>query len=165
MNRLMLLLFVVPAFIISCGQKTSEIAEQAGQDSTIVSKTADEEQVTDTAVSVVAEETVQSEAPSADASSPYAAVTRWEVTLYSISVYGDDVTEVEYKPTIITDKAIVKRLNEMMSDRDKYDDYISEVKISGNTARARWYDGNRGGGICDDFPQDIVEALTKDIND
>lgn len=62
--------------------------------------------------------------------------------------------------TIITNASMVKKLNDMMKD-PKYSDYRNNVKVKGNKATARWYDGNRGGGIPDDFPADVYKFIMK----
>lgn len=58
----------------------------------------------------------------------------------------------------ITNAKHVKTLNAMMMD-EKYSDYRMDVSIKGNTAFAKWYNGNRGGGIEEDFPEDVVNFI------
>lgn len=69
----------------------------------------------------------------------------------------------EYVPTrhtTVTRADMVKKLNDLMDD-PRYNEYRSEVKVKGNKASARWYDGNRGGGISEDFPDDVVDFIMK----
>lgn len=59
----------------------------------------------------------------------------------------------------ITKPSVVKKLNEMMKS-SLYQEYSQDVKIIGNTAHARWYGGNRGGGIEEEFPGDVAEYFS-----
>lgn len=70
-------------------------------------------------------------------------------------IYHDEVVN---DTRTITDPRLVKKLNTMMQNA-RYSDYASSVHINGTTARARWYGGNRGGGIAEDFPKDVASAL------
>lgn len=58
----------------------------------------------------------------------------------------------------ITEPDKVKRLNDMMID-PAYSEYDRGVTFNGVTAKAKWYGGNRGGGIEEDFPEDVKEWL------
>lgn len=65
---------------------------------------------------------------------------------------------LEYTTVIVANPKLVKELNQLM-DNPKYDSYRKDVKIKGNVAYARWYNGNRSGGIAEDFPQDLVDYI------
>lgn len=65
---------------------------------------------------------------------------------------------VEIGKKTVTKPDIVAKLNKMMADK-KYSDYRNNTTVKGNTAIAEWYDGNRGGGIEEDFPADIKNAI------
>lgn len=71
-------------------------------------------------------------------------------------VHGFD--EIVQSSVTVTNPKHVKMLNQMMED-PKYSDYVSDVKISGTTAYAKWYGGNRGGGIEEDFPKEVQKFL------
>lgn len=66
--------------------------------------------------------------------------------------------EIPVNNVVVTNPKHVKMLNKMMGD-PKYSEYCSSVKISGTTAYAEWYGGNRGGGIADDFPAEVNRFL------
>ena len=67
----------------------------------------------------------------------------------------------DYTVVIVANPKLVKKLNRLM-ENPKYDSYRKEVKIKGNVAYARWYNGNRGGGIAEDFPKDLADYLLRD---
>lgn len=66
--------------------------------------------------------------------------------------------DVEVSKKTITNPKYVQRLNALMSNPD-FSDYRNEVTIRGNVAYARWYGGNRGGGVGEDFPEDIANLF------
>lgn len=66
--------------------------------------------------------------------------------------------EVEVGSVTITDAKWVNRLNQLMQ-KSKYDEYRQEVTIRGKVAYATWYEGNRGGGIEEDFPKDLAKYI------
>lgn len=70
--------------------------------------------------------------------------------------HGSAMTEISKKT--ITDPTWVKRLNALMDDPN-LSEYREEVTIRGNVAYAKWYGGNRGGGIEEEFPSDIASYL------
>ena len=66
--------------------------------------------------------------------------------------------DVDVGSVTVTDDKWVRKLNRLMQNPE-YDDYSEDVTIRGKIAYAKWYDGNRGGGIADDFPTDVVDYL------
>lgn len=70
---------------------------------------------------------------------------------------------VEDGKATISDVKWVKRLNQFIQDPE-YESYKEDVKIRGKVAYAKWYGGNRGGGIDDDFPKDVANYLNKKMN-
>lgn len=66
---------------------------------------------------------------------------------------------VEAGTATVTDPKWVRQLNLLMQNPE-YEDYSEQVKIRGKIAYANWYDGNRGGGVAEDFPPDIEEYLS-----
>lgn len=70
---------------------------------------------------------------------------------------------VEDGKATISDVKWVKRLNQFIQDPE-YESYKEDVKIRGKVAYAKWYGGNRGGGIDEDFPKDIANYLNKKMN-
>lgn len=71
-------------------------------------------------------------------------------------LHGHAMVETDKKT--ITNPKHVNRLNALMANPD-YKEYRDEVTIRNNTAYARWYGGNRGGGIDEDFPSDLVKLF------
>ena len=63
---------------------------------------------------------------------------------------------------IIDDPEYVKQLNDLMEQED-YSEYRKDVTIKGNKAFAKWYGGNRGGGVPDDFPEELVNYLVEHL--
>ena len=72
--------------------------------------------------------------------------------------YVHEHAEVEVGNVTITDAKWVNRLNQLMQ-KSKYDEYKQDVTIRGKVAYAKWYEGNRGGGIEDDFPKDLAKYI------
>lgn len=70
-------------------------------------------------------------------------------------IYHDEVVN---GTKTITNPRIVKKLNTMMQSA-QYSEYASSVRINSTTAHARWYGGNRGGGISDDFPSEVARVF------
>lgn len=70
---------------------------------------------------------------------------------------------VEDGKATISDVKWVKRLNQFIQDPE-YESYKEDVKIRGKVAYAKWYGGNRGGGIDEDFPKDVANYLNKKMN-
>lgn len=66
---------------------------------------------------------------------------------------------VEAGTATVTDPKWVRQLNLLMQNPE-YEDYSEQVRIRGKIAYANWYDGNRGGGVAEDFPPDIEEYLS-----
>lgn len=66
---------------------------------------------------------------------------------------------LEYTTVIVASPKWVKKLNSLM-ENPKYDSYRKDVKIQGNVAYAKWYEGNRGGGIAEDFPKDLADYIS-----
>ncbi len=162
----------------ACGKKADENATST--DSTAVSQnsTKAEEAAPANEAEVLAEN-----------ESEWEVITKWEVSITAITSLmgviseeeaknaeeGDDDRWVEYdeqedqyvvhgqeeiveNTVTITNPKHVKMLNQMMED-PKYSDYVSDVKIAGTTAYAKWYGGNRGGGIEEDFPKEVKRFL------
>lgn len=65
---------------------------------------------------------------------------------------------VETGKKTITNAKHVSRLNALMGNPD-FKEYRDEVTIRNNTAYARWYGGNRGGGIDEEFPSDLAKLF------
>lgn len=69
---------------------------------------------------------------------------------------------VEAGSATVTDPKWVRQLNLLMQNPE-YTDYSEQVTIRGKIAYANWYDGNRGGGVAEDFPPDIEKYLSSMI--
>lgn len=100
-----------------------------------------------------------------------------EAEAREIEANGDDDTWVMYDETegswvkhwtgdvvvghvTITKPNQVERLNQMMED-SQYEEFREDVKIRGNKAIAKWYTGNRGGGMEEAFPKDVLKFIMK----
>lgn len=71
-------------------------------------------------------------------------------------VHGHEMVEVGN--VTVTNARWVKRLNQLMQ-KSEYNMYREDVTIRGKVAYAKWYEGNRGGGIEEDFPKDVAKYI------
>lgn len=122
--------------------------------------------------------------------SPWSKVTRWVITVTSVSTIEREISKAEADrlnatltddddkwvnevdgtymlhghgeavlgKVVITDSKYVSQLNRMMEE-SRYSEYRDLATIKGTTATAKWDSGNRGGGISEEFPNNLSRYI------